>query len=178
VSRSTFEVQPTSSAVLIEARSTVGPIEIATTEVSGQACLTMVGDDLETAEEPAANLDLPVASLRSGTPLYDAEVHRRLDAQRYPSIRAELRSARSIANNRWAVSGDLTIHGTTRSMAGTAECTLMTSELLTVSGQQVIDIRDFDIVLPSALMLRIYPDVTVRYRIEALRTSTTETEAD
>lgn len=164
--------------MLIEARSTVGPIEIATTEVSGQAALTMVGDDLGTADDPAANLNLPVSSLHSGTPLYDAEVHRRLDAQRYPTIRAELRSARSIANNRWALSGDLTIHGTTRNMAGTAECTLLTPEHLTVSGQQIIDIRDFDIVLPSALMLRIYPDVTVRYRIEAVRSATSENEAN
>jgi polyisoprenoid-binding protein YceI len=160
--------------VLIEARSTVGPIEIATTEISGQAAITMVGDDIETADDPVANLDLPVTSLRSGTPLYDAEVHRRLDAQRYPTIRAELRSANAIANYRWAVSGDLTIHGTTRSMAGTVECTLVTPDRLTISGEQVIDIRDFDIVLPSALMLRIYPDVTVRYRIEAFRSAETE----
>ena len=31
-----------------------------------------------------------------------------------------------------------------------------------------LDIRDFDISLPSALMLRIYPDVVVRFRVEAV----------
>ena len=36
-----------------------------------------------------------------------------------------------------------------------------------VSGEQVIDIRDFDIASPTVLMLRIYPDVLVQLQVEA-----------
>ena len=40
--------------------------------------------------------------------------------------------------------------------------------VLSVSGEQVVDIRDFAIASPTVLMLRIYPDVTVRLQIEAM----------
>ena len=38
---------------------------------------------------------------------------------------------------------------------------------LVVRGEQVVDIRDFGIVSPTVLMLRIYPDVVVGMQIEA-----------
>ena len=38
---------------------------------------------------------------------------------------------------------------------------------LVVTGDQALDIRDFDIASPTVLMLRIYPDVRVRLHIEA-----------
>jgi hypothetical protein len=38
---------------------------------------------------------------------------------------------------------------------------------LVVSGEQVFDIRDFDIASPTVLMLRIYPDVLVQLQVEA-----------
>ena len=38
---------------------------------------------------------------------------------------------------------------------------------LSVTGEQVVDIRDFDIISPSVLMLRIYPDVVVKLYLEA-----------
>ena len=37
-----------------------------------------------------------------------------------------------------------------------------------MSGEQVFDIRDFDIASPTVLMLRIYPDVIVQLQVEAL----------
>ena len=40
-------------------------------------------------------------------------------------------------------------------------------ERLVVTGDHVFDIRDFDIVSPTVLMLRIYPDVRVRLHVEA-----------
>ena len=42
----------------------------------------------------------------------------------------------------------------------------LTASLL-VSGEQVFDIRDFDIASPTVLMLRIYPDVVVQLQVEA-----------
>jgi hypothetical protein len=38
---------------------------------------------------------------------------------------------------------------------------------MVVRGEQVIDIRDFGVVSPTVLMLRIYPDVTVGLQLEA-----------
>lgn len=167
--RETFVVDPATSALLIEARSTVGPIELATTTLTGAADVTLADGLLDAASEPTAAIELHVDSLTSGNALYDAEVHRRLDARRFPLIRAELASARPIDEHRWSLVGSLTIHGTIRSMQGSAEVRLLSSGRLRIVGEQVIDIRDFAISLPSTLMLRIYPDVMVRFRIEARR---------
>jgi hypothetical protein len=65
--------------------------------------------------------------------------------------------------------GGLTIHGTTRTMTGSADVRLLARDRMRIVGEQLIDIRDFAISLPSTLMLRIYPDVMVRFRIEARR---------
>ena len=160
-----FAIDSAASALLIEARSTVGPIELATTALTGFADVAVDGESLRGAT--SATIELAVESLTSGKALYDAEVHRRLDARRYPVIRAELKGARQLDVHRWALEGGLTIHGTTRDMTGSAEVRLMQSRRLRIIGEQVLDIRDFAISLPSTLMLRIYPDVMVRFRLEA-----------
>jgi polyisoprenoid-binding protein YceI len=170
VERLTYGIDTTASALLIEARSTVGPIELATTALTGCAVVTLnEAGSLDDSADPSAVIELAVASLTSGNALYDAEVQRRLDARRYPHIRAELHSARALDAARWALEGGLTIHGTTRSMTGSADVRLVTRDHMRIVGEQLIDIRDFAISLPSTLMLRIYPDVMVRFRIEARR---------
>ena len=39
---------------------------------------------------------------------------------------------------------------------------------IVVTGGHAFDIRDFDIASPTVLMLRIYPDVTVKLQVEAI----------
>lgn len=167
--RGLFAVDTATSALLIEARSTVGPIELATTALTGSAEVPLRDGAIDRSSVPNAAIELAVESLTSGNALYDAEVHRRLDARRYPMIRAELEAASPLDDTRWSLAGGLTIHGTTRSMQGSADVRLLKSGNLRIVGEQLIDIRDFAISLPSTLMLRIYPDVLVRFRIEALR---------
>lgn len=169
-SRPRFVIDTAASALLIAARSTVGPIELATTELTGVADVTLsASGGLDEASAPTAAIELPVHSLTSGNALYDAEVHRRLDSGRFPLIRAELQAARPLDGRRWSLEGGLTIHGTTRSMTGSADVRLLDEDHMRIVGEQVIDIRDFAISLPSTLMLRIYPDVMVRFRLEARR---------
>jgi polyisoprenoid-binding protein YceI len=163
----TFVIDSAASALLIEARSTVGPIELATAALTGSAEVALADGRLHGATR--ATIELAVDSLTSGNALYDAEVHRRLDARRYPVIRAELQGARPLDTHRWALEGGLTIHGTTRDMTGSADVRLVEQDRLRILGEQVLDIRDFAISLPSTLMLRIYPDVMVRFRLEAQR---------
>jgi polyisoprenoid-binding protein YceI len=166
---STFVIDAAESVVLIEARSTVGPIELATTEISGTAAIAITAGRIDVGDHPVAELELQVESLASGNLLYDAEVHRRLDARRYPTIRAELCAARVLEADRWVIEGELTIHGTTKELSGSAAVELLDDDRLRIYGEQAIDIRDFGISLPSTLMLRIYPDVMVRFRLQAVR---------
>ncbi len=167
--RASFRIDSAKSALLIEARSTVGPIELATAALTGSAEVLLSAQGLDSSATPTANIELAVESLTSGNALYDAEVHRRLDARRFPHIRAQLRAATLLDEQRWGLEGSLTIHGTCRAMSGSADVRLVKGDRLRIVGEQLIDIRDFAISLPGTLMLRIYPDVMVRFRLEAQR---------
>jgi polyisoprenoid-binding protein YceI len=166
-----YDVQPEQSALLIQARSNVGPIELATATVTGHAEATIIDGVLDLDQPPVAAIQIPVTSLSSGNTRYDREIHQRLDADRYPTISATLESMRQAASDNLAVSGALTIHGMTVSMAGHFDVERITANELAVVGEQTIDIRDFSISLPSTLMLRIYPEVVVRFRIEGRATA-------
>ncbi len=166
----TFTVVPAESAVLVEARSSVGPISFGTMAASGRIDAALLGGAVDTRCPTAATLVVPVASLSSGNSLYDAELRSRLDARRFPEITAELRTLAPSGPDRFRVTGVLTIQATTRELSGGLELSLSGDGSALVTGSQMIDIRDFGISLPTMLMLRIYPDVNVRFHIKAIRT--------
>jgi hypothetical protein len=56
----------------------------------------------------------------------------------------------------------------TRPAQGTVNLEVLPDGRLTVTGEQVFDIRDFAIASPTVLMLRIYPDIRVRLHVEAV----------
>ncbi len=105
--RSRFQVISGRSAVLIEARSNVGPIAFGTTSVDGYVDVTL-GDqtiDLD-GSEPTATLTVELTTLTSGNSLYDAELLRRIDARRHPVTGIELRSAARVGRSeRYQVGG-------------------------------------------------------------------------
>lgn len=169
---SRFRVERASSALLIGTRSSVGPIEFGTTDLTGTAELRLTDGGIDPEGPAVATLHVPVASLTSGNSLYDAQVQERLEVRRFPTIVVRLRAARALDGPRWTLSGDLTIHGTTRAMSGYADVEVGDGARLRVRGEQVVDLRDFDIALPSVLKLRIFPDVTVRFHLEAVPVQT------
>jgi hypothetical protein len=167
--RTRFEVTNGRSAILLEARSTVGPIAFGTTSVDGYLEVGIRDGiiDLEGAG-PAAKLQIQLNALRSGNSLYDAELLHRIDARRHPMTEVELRAVGRIGSSeRYHVEGDLTFHGITRRTPGTVAAQIDGRGVLHVAGEHVFDIRDFDVAAPSMLMLRIYPDVRVELQLEA-----------
>ena len=68
---------------------------------------------------------------------------------------------------RYHLEGALTFHGVTRPVHGTVSVEAVADHHLIITGEQVFDIRDFVIPSPTVLMLRIYPDVRVRFHAEA-----------
>jgi YceI-like domain len=174
--RVSYDVRRDLSAVLIQARSNVGPIELASTAVTGRAEASLTGGALDPSTPPTASIEIPVVSLSSGNARYDREIHRRLDAQRFPKITAELASLKLAGSSGLSVAGSLTIHGMAVSMSGSFDIETLDPSRLVVVGEQLIDIRDFSISLPTTLMLRIYPEVIVRFRIEGASEGATDDE--
>jgi DNA-binding PadR family transcriptional regulator len=162
-----FPLAPDRSVVLIEVRSTVGPISFGAIGLDGHVDAALAGDTIATDPAPSAHVDIAVDGLRSGNSLYDAELARRIDAHRFPSATLDLTEcAPSGTDRHYRLTGDLTFHGVTRPLQGTVNVEATSAGRLVITGEQVIDIRDFGITSPTVLMLRIYPDARVRLHVE------------
>jgi PadR family transcriptional regulator PadR len=165
---SRFRVLPDRSVALIEARSTVGPITFGVIGVAGTVETDVRDGSICLDRPPVAHLEIRVDGLRSGNKLYDAELLRRIDARRFPSVLLDLRDCVPAgAANRFRLAGDITFHGVSRPLEGTVSVTTTTGGRLVVHGEHVLDIRDFGMASPTVLMLRIYPDVKVQLQVEA-----------
>jgi PadR family transcriptional regulator PadR len=163
-----FRLIPERSVALVEARSTVGPISFGVAGVAGTIEAEVRAGAIGLDHAPTAKLEINVDGLRSGNTLYDAELLRRVDARRYPVVTLDLRSWSATGSaNRYRLVGDMTFHGVTRPLQGAVTVAPTSDGRLVVSGEEVLDIRDFDIASPTVLMLRIYPDVRVQLQVEA-----------
>jgi DNA-binding PadR family transcriptional regulator len=163
-----FTLVPDRSVVLVEVRSTVGPLSFGAIGVSGSVQAVVVDGILVSTISPTGHLEIDVAGLRSGNRLYDAELLRRIDARRFPTATVELQDCMpSGSGSRYRLKGELTFHGVTRAAEGTVSVDAVSDSRLVISGEQVFDIRDFAVASPTMLMLRIYPDARVRLHAEA-----------
>jgi DNA-binding PadR family transcriptional regulator/polyisoprenoid-binding protein YceI len=167
--RRRYGLVPDRSVVLVEARSTVGPISFGALGLTGVVEVDVANGRIVPDSQPTALVEVPISSLRSGNRLYDAELLRRIDAARYPVVTLDLHQGAALGvGDRYRLEGSATVHGVTRAVTGTVEVHLRADGRVDVSGEQVFDIRDFGIESPTVLMLRIYPDVTVRLHVEAV----------
>ncbi len=168
VTMSRFRVVADRSAVMINARSSVGPITFGAIGVTGVIEAALAGRRVVSSPQPMAHLEIDVENLRSGNRLYDAELLRRIDARRHPTVRLDLQACTPLGSNgRYQLLGDVTFHGVSRPLDGTVSLVMPSDRRLVIRGEQVVDIRDFGIASPTVLMLRIYPDVVVGLQIEA-----------
>ncbi|MEP7203201.1 MAG: helix-turn-helix transcriptional regulator [Ilumatobacteraceae bacterium] len=165
---SRFRVVPNRSVVVIDARSSVGPITFGALGVTGVIEAPVAGRQVCPGGRPTAHLEIQVEHLRSGNSLYDAELRRRIDARRHPIVTLDLRACTPVgATDRFQLEGEVTFHGVSRPLEGTVSVTMPADHALVVRGEQMVDIRDFGLVSPTVLMLRIYPDVVVGLQVEA-----------
>jgi polyisoprenoid-binding protein YceI len=135
------------------------------TELSGTVEVDVV--DGRAGSAFAGHLEVPVKRLRSGNPLNDAELQRRVDVRRYPTIVGEVRSAAPLGDDgRFRVEGDVTFHGVTRAVTGELHVAVDGDRLI-IEGEHVFDIREYGVKPPRILMLRVEPEVTVRIRLVA-----------
>ena len=167
--RRTFTLDPERSAVLIDVRSTVGPMTFGTLGVQGVIEVAMRSGTLHTDVPPRGWLQFDVRTLRSGNRLYDGELFRRIDARRFPHVRVDLEQCTACGPGaRYNLTGEIAFHGVSRRAEGTVSINGASSSRLSIHGEQSFDIRDFAVPSPSVLMLRIYPDLRVRLQVEAV----------
>lgn len=157
-----FDIDPVRSTIVVEARSSVGPIVWEAADPRGEFTLALDEGRVEPGTAPAGWLELPLDSLSSGNRVYDAELQRRVDADRHPVARLEVvRVSTGRAAGSFHVGARLEFHGVSREIAGDVEVERLDDGRVVVTGEQMVDIRDFGLPAPTMLMLKVYPDVRV-----------------
>ena len=168
-----YRIDPDRSQLWTFARSTLHPIDATVRGLEGHLELAVHADGHIDIDAPqSGHVELPVARLRSGNPLEDRELQRRIDARRYPTITGELTAMRHGEDvGSYRVQGDLTFRGVTRSYEDIMSVTALGADTLQLEGESTFDVRDHGMDPPRILMLKVEPDVRVRVSIVAQRES-------
>jgi polyisoprenoid-binding protein YceI len=165
-----FAIDPRRSTVWIEARSSLHPIHGEATGLGGYLEVEMADGRLDLSAPAEMHVELPMEQLRSGNPVQDRELLRRIDADRFRKITGDARKVQEAdGEGRYRVSGDVSFHGATRTMDGEVHLTAPDDRTVVVEGEQTFDIRDFNVKPPKILMFRVEPEVKVRIQVTAER---------
>jgi len=163
-----YAVSPSESSLRVDARSTLHDIRATGTGLSGFIDAAWNPDgSLALSSPPAMHVEFPIDHVRSGNSLQDREMLKMVDANRFPKVAADLRTAELLSPpNRYAATGDVTLVGRTRTYRG--EFTIAgVGDTLTLDGELSVDIRDFGLKPPSLLILKVDPILRVRMRVVA-----------
>jgi len=163
-----FRISPQRSELWAEARSNIHPVQVHTSGLEGVLEAEIEGDQPRLG--PPTYVEVDTERLRSGNGLVDGELQRRLDSRKFPRIRGELTG--SVPGNGAGTSrltGQLTLHGVTRSLEVEVTVRKLDPRTLEIEGGRAIDMRDFGLPPPSFLMFKMQPDVQVRARLVAER---------
>lgn len=161
-----YEVQRSRSAVEVLARSTLRPFRGAA-PVSGHVDAVLADGRLDLAHGCSGLLTLQVEDLHGESQHLDRELRNRLNSQRYPAVTAALQEVTVDPDGDYRMVGDLTIHGRTQRVAGAASVTGDGDGILMLRGVLQLDIREFGLVPPKLLMLKVHPHVEVRLELVA-----------
>lgn len=87
MSRTRYTFDSSRSCIWVRGRSSLHPINSETRGITGWFEASTAADGtLDLGQPVSGELALDVARLTSGNQLYDRELRRRIDAQRYPTI--------------------------------------------------------------------------------------------
>jgi polyisoprenoid-binding protein YceI len=165
-----YVIVPERSSVRIRARSMLHPIHSESSGLEGSVELDF--DDTQqvnVAGGPTGELSFPVAELRSGNPVQDRELYRRIDAQRFRTIDGRMTGIESTATDGdYRVRGDVTFRGVTRSYEDRMTITALDQHTIQLAGERVFDIREFGMAPPRILFFKVEPDVRVAVDIVAV----------
>jgi hypothetical protein len=162
-----FRLLPDRSAIALLARSNVGPLTFTALGLEGFIDVTVAGTSLCADPPPAGRLEFHLDQLTSGNPLYDGELQRRLDSRRFPKVVAEVRRMTPLESDRYRLDGELNLHDARRPVSGVVTVAFPSPTTMRLAGEQVFDIRDFNVGTPTVLMLQILPDVKALLRVDA-----------
>ena len=159
---------PERSAVLLSVSTSLGPVNFGADGLEGfiEAAVNHNGIEPDGA---AAHVELLVNRLTSGNSAYDGELHRQIDARRYPTAYLDLHDATPVNGgpSTFEVHGEVTLRGVTVPAKGVVVTKSTEPGLLVISGEDSLNISEFGIPPPTLFMIKIDPEVKIRLYLEA-----------
>jgi len=158
------------SCIWVSGRSNLHPINTETRGITGWfETGTREDGSLDLEGQVSGELELAVERLTSGNQLYDHELRRRMDARHHPIIRGRVTQiAENGTHPHYLVAGDVSFHGATRSFEHEMRIDVH-EQGVTLLGEYVFDLREFGMKPPSMLMIRVYPEISVRVELHGAR---------
>jgi polyisoprenoid-binding protein YceI len=166
MARIRYELDPDRSQVWIDGSSSIHPIRATATGLHGWVELQLTDDTIGANPNAAGEVRVEVDRLKSGNPLVDAETRRRIDAGHHPEIVGVVTASSHLAPDRLALTGDITFRGETRAVDGELVISVDGDDLR-LAGSQQLDVRDWGLQPPRVGLLRVHPDITVRFEAVA-----------
>jgi polyisoprenoid-binding protein YceI len=164
-----FGISDQRTNITFESRTDFEIILGSTNSLSGSAMA-----DLD-AGMAKVNLEVPVASLRTGIDLRDEHLRSPmwLDAKTHPTITFSSNTARKVGNNQWEVTGNFSLHGVTRKLKTVVSVTKIPSDLAKKAGLEAGDwikvsvpfdvkLSDYGVDIPGMAAAKVNDSWTVR----------------
>lgn len=165
------------SHVWIEGRATGGKYRCETQDMEGQAYLKEGVNRKEVSDEAVAELAVPAESLDCGKRKMNRDLYEALKVDEHPNIRFELLSARLLDEppsqtgdeTELLVQGTFEIAGVSREYEMEVTATKVDDQRYRAEGHQDLNMHDFDITPPTAMLglikadekLTVYFDIVV-----------------
>ena len=159
-----FEAVNGRSQLMLDAETNViHPVHTTAEELKGYFEAELAPDgSLDLSVMPRGHMEVRVENLRSDNPLLDRTMQGRLNTRRFPSIKANLvESHETGEKGQYRAVGDISFHGVTRRLKDDLHITFLDEDTVKISGETTIDVRDFDVVPPKLLFLKVEPEVKV-----------------
>ena len=121
---------------------------------------------------PGCRVEVPVAALHSGNPLYDREGRRRFDAAHYPAVVAELVMAIPLGRGKHRVTWRLTLHGATHDLDGELQAGAIDADAIMVEGRHRLDVRRWGVHPGGFLGIHVNPEADFSVRLLGRRRAT------
>src|ERR1700730_346037 len=136
----------------MEARSSIHPIHAVARGLEGFVDAEVADGRLDPSVPATMRFELSIDQLKSGNSLYDAEMQRRVESRRFPTIVGEAREGHATGSDgRYRLRGYVTVHGVKQQAEGDVRVIIPDATSLVVEGEREFDVRDFDMTPPSML---------------------------
>ncbi len=160
-------VDQSKSNLVIVGTSSVHDWESECKKVSGKANFEMEGNEIKSLS--SASISLKVDDIESGKSLMDSKTHDAFKADKFPSIKGTIANATlSKKGEDFLLSGmgTLEMAGIKKTVSLNATCKVSSSSI-TCSGSHKIDMTEFDMKPPTAMMgtIKVGKDVEVKMNL-------------